>query len=117
MGIALVSLGGLASLICWIMVLVKMFKTQESPLMGIIGIVTCGLWAFIWGWMNAGKYAIKNIMLIWTVAIILSGVGNTMMVKASINAIQGMELKPTTIDMTPTEVAPVEPPAEEAAPE
>ena len=46
---------------------------------GIIGIVTCGIWTFIWGWMNAGKLMIKNLMLIWTglwiLAVILQGAG------------------------------------------
>ena len=37
----------------------------------IIGLI-CAIWAFIWGWMNAGKAGVRNIMLIWTVLIILS---------------------------------------------
>ena len=115
MGYILASLGGLASLICLIMVLIKMFKTQESPLMGIIGIF-CTIWAFIWGWMNAGKLGLKNIMLLWTVSIIVASIGYSIIIKDSINAIQSMEMKPTTItpmEMTPAEVAP----PEEAAPE
>ena len=68
---ALMSLG---ALICFIIVLVKLFKT-EGALQGIIGLI-CGLWTFIWGWMNAGKLGIKNIMLIWTLLIVLSIVCN-----------------------------------------
>lgn len=64
----------LGSLICFIIVLVKMFQTA-GPLQGILGLI-CGLWCFIWGWMNAGKLGIKNIMLIWTVLIVLAGVFN-----------------------------------------
>ncbi len=64
---ALMSLG---ALICFIIVLVKLFQT-EGALQGIIGLI-CGLWTFIWGWMNAGKLGIKNIMLIWTLLILLS---------------------------------------------
>lgn len=56
--------------ICFIIVLVKMFQTA-GVLQGILGLI-CGLWCFIWGWMNAGKLGIKNIMLIWTVLLILS---------------------------------------------
>lgn len=66
-------LGMLASLgciICFIIVLVKMFQTA-GVVQGIIGLI-CGIWAFIWGWMNAGKVGIKNIMVIWTVLILLS---------------------------------------------
>jgi hypothetical protein len=64
----LVSLG---CLICWIIVLIKQFQTAGA-LHGIIGIITCGIWTFIWGWMNANQLGIKNIMMIWTVLIIVS---------------------------------------------
>jgi hypothetical protein len=64
----------LGSLICFIIVLVKMFQ-NAGALQGILGLI-CGLWCFIWGWMNAGKLGIKNIMLIWTVLILLSIVLN-----------------------------------------
>ena len=68
---ALMSLG---ALICFIIVLIKLFKT-EGALLGILGLI-CGLWTFIWGWMNAGKLGIKNIMMIWTLLILLSIVLN-----------------------------------------
>jgi hypothetical protein len=60
----------LGSLICFIIVLVKMFQ-NAGVLQGILGLI-CGLWCFIWGWMNAGKLGIKNLMLIWTLLILLS---------------------------------------------
>ena len=66
--------------------------------------------------MNAGKLGLKNIMLLWTVSIIVASIGYSIIIKDSINAIQSMEMKPTTItpmEMTPAEVAP----PEEAAPE
>ena len=63
----LVSLG---SLICFIIVLIKLFQ-NEGALKGILGII-CGLYTFIWGWMNATKLNIKNIMMIWTLLIIVS---------------------------------------------
>lgn len=69
MGI-LVMLVGLATFVCFIIVLIKQFKTA-GVVHGIIGIVTCGIWTLIWGWMNAGKLGIRNIMLIWTVLFIL----------------------------------------------
>ena len=56
-------------LVCWIMVLIPMFK--ESPLHGILGIVTCGLWALIRGWMKAKDYKVEKVMIIWTVTIVL----------------------------------------------
>ena len=53
-------------LICFIIVLIKQFQTA-GPIHGIIGIITCGIWTFIWGWMNASNLNIRNIMLIWSV--------------------------------------------------
>lgn len=70
----LAMLMSLGSLICFIIVLVKMFQTA-GVLQGILGLI-CGLWCFIWGWMNAGKLGIKNIMMIWTLLLILSIVLN-----------------------------------------
>jgi hypothetical protein len=64
----------LGSLICFIIVLVKLFQ-NEGVLLGILGLI-CGIWTFIWGWMNAGKLGIKNLMMIWTLLIILSIVLN-----------------------------------------
>lgn len=55
---------GLAWLVCFVMVLIKMFQT-EGPLYGILGLI-CGLYAMIWGWMNAEKLNIKNLMMAWT---------------------------------------------------
>jgi len=68
MGLA--GLVGLGSLVCFVMVLIKQFQLG-SVVHGIIGIVTCGLWTFIWGWMNSGKHALKNLMLIWTGLVVV----------------------------------------------
>ena len=62
---------GLGSLICFIIVLIKQFQ-NAGAVHGIIGIITCSIWTFIWGWMNSGKLNIRNIMLIWTALWILS---------------------------------------------
>jgi hypothetical protein len=56
---------GIAGLICFVMVLIRQFQTAGA-VHGIIGIITCGIWTFIWGWMNANNLNIKNIMIIWT---------------------------------------------------
>lgn len=60
----------LASLVCFILVLVKLFQ-RKGPLHGILGLI-CSLYTFIWGWMNADTEGIKNIMLAWTALIILT---------------------------------------------
>ncbi len=71
MGMILSYIAGAISVVCWIIVLIRMFK--ESALKGILGLI-CGLYAFIWGWMNSGA-GLKNIMLLWTLAIVLGIVG------------------------------------------
>ena len=59
----------LGSIICWIIVLIKIFQ-NDGALKGVLGLI-CGLFAFIWGWMNASRYGIRNIMMIWTVLLII----------------------------------------------
>ena len=68
---------GLGCLICLIIVLIKQFQ-NAGVVHGIIGIITCGLWTLIWGWMNSGKLNIRNIMLIWTLLLIICIVLNVM---------------------------------------
>jgi uncharacterized membrane protein len=69
-GMTLLAIGGIGSLICWIMVLIKMFQ-NEKPLIGILGIL-CSLWAFIWGWTKASTLGLKKTMLIWSGCIVLT---------------------------------------------
>jgi len=71
LGTILMVVCGLGSVACWVIVLIKMFKTEE-PLHGIIAIF-CGIYAFIWGWMKASTHDLKKIMLIWTGCFGLSG--------------------------------------------
>jgi hypothetical protein len=59
----------LAVVVVQILVVVKMFQ-NAGALHGILGLI-CGLYAYIWGWMNANKLGIRNLMIIWTVLIIL----------------------------------------------
>jgi uncharacterized membrane protein len=70
----LAMLVGLGCLICWIIVLIKMFQ-NEGALKGILGII-CVLYAFIWGWMNSERFGIRNIMMIWTLLAIIQLVLN-----------------------------------------
>jgi len=67
----------LISLVIFIIVLIKQFK-HGGVLQGIIGIITCGLWTFIWGWIKHKGLAITKIMIVWTIIqltpIILVGV-------------------------------------------
>ena len=65
--IALLALIG--CVICWIIVLIKIFQ-NDGALKGVIGIL-CSLFAFIWGWMNADRLGVKNIMMVWTALIVI----------------------------------------------
>ena len=64
------TLMSIASLVCFILVLIKLFK-KEGVLLGILGII-CALYTFIWGWINHKKQKITNIMLIWTIITIIA---------------------------------------------
>jgi len=59
---------GIGSLVCWIIMLVKIFQAGYT-LQGVLGIL-CALVAFIYGWMKADELDAKPIMLGWTGCII-----------------------------------------------
>jgi len=56
--------------VCFVIVLIKLFQ-ENGVLHGILGLI-CSLYTFIWGWMNATRLGIRNIMMIWTLLLILS---------------------------------------------
>jgi len=69
------SILGIIWLVCFILVVVKMFQSGQTAL-GVITIITmfCGvgfLIAFIYGWVKARDWNIRPVMLTWTVVIIL----------------------------------------------
>jgi len=65
------SICGLVSFVVGIIVLIRLFQ-KGGIVQGIIGIITCQIWTFIWGWMHAKEENITNIMWIWTGVIVLS---------------------------------------------
>jgi len=71
---ALVGIGGL---VCFILVIVKMFQVGEQTMaiVCLVLILCCvgGLVAFVYGWINAKKWDITNIMWIWT-GLIIAGI-------------------------------------------
>jgi hypothetical protein len=67
---------GIGSIVCWIIILIQMFQ-KDSVIVGILGII-CGLWAFIWGWMNLPKHGKRQVMQIWTACIIAGIVLNVL---------------------------------------
>jgi hypothetical protein len=77
---------GIGSLVCLILVIIQMFQHQQTGLgIACILLAFCGigaLIAFVYGWMKANEWNIKNIMLAWTgcfVVGILIGVSNAVM--------------------------------------
>ena len=70
-------IAGLGWVICFIIVLIKQFQ-EGGILHGIIGLITCGIWTFIWGWINSGRLNIRNIMLMWTVLWVAAIILNSM---------------------------------------
>ena len=56
---ALGMLLSLGCLVCFIIVLIKLFQ-NEGVLKGILGLI-CGLYTFIWGWMNATETSTSRI--------------------------------------------------------
>jgi hypothetical protein len=80
---------GIGSLVCFILVLIQMFKRGQTGL-GVACIVLAfccgigGLVAFIYGWMKAKEWNIQNIMFAWTgffvVGLVINGLQfNTIM--------------------------------------
>lgn len=67
--IGVISIIQIALLIIFIMMLIKQFK-HGGALHGIIGLITCGFWTFIWGWMKAKSLALTKTMILWTILII-----------------------------------------------
>ena len=62
---------GLANLFCLIFVLVKIYS-EKGLLHALFGFFCCTLYPFIWGWLNATRLNINDVMLFWTLIIVFS---------------------------------------------
>ncbi len=58
------------SLVCWIKVLIALFKKEGAGL-GILGIL-CGIYTFIWGWMKSTELGLRKTMMWWTLTLVVS---------------------------------------------
>lgn len=67
-------ISGLGSLGCLIFVLTKLFPA-EGAVKGIFGII-CGLYTFIWGWQNRERFGLQQVMMGWTVMVVLGIIAN-----------------------------------------
>jgi hypothetical protein len=74
------------SLACLIIMVIPLFQ-EKGALHGILGII-CGIYTFIWGWMNATRLGKKQIMLIWTGLIIASVILNVVVGMSAASSIQ-----------------------------
>ena len=68
---------GLVGLVCFVLVVVKMFQNNQTGLgiACIVGLCVCGiggLVAFIMGWVKSGEWNLKTVMLVWTGVILLN---------------------------------------------
>ena len=68
-GLALVI--SLVSFVIFIIMLVKQFK-HGGFLHGLLGLITCGLYTFIWGWIKHKNFALTKIMMTWTMLWVAS---------------------------------------------
>ena len=68
---AVFGLLSLASLVMFIIVLIRSFK-DGGVLHGILGILTCGLYTYIWGWLKSKQLQLFKLMLLWTIVWVLS---------------------------------------------
>jgi hypothetical protein len=68
-------LAGIGSLVCFILVLVRLFQDGQTGLgVACIVLILCGvgpLIAFIVGWVNAQRWRMTNVMTFWTVCIVV----------------------------------------------
>lgn len=60
----------IVSIICWIKVLIALFKNAGVGL-GILGII-CAIFAFVWGWIKSGPLGLRGTMITWTLCIVAS---------------------------------------------
>ena len=67
---------GLANLVLFIMVLVKLFQ-EEGVGKGILGII-CSIYTFIWGWMKHKELDLTKIMTAWSILIVVGIILSTM---------------------------------------
>jgi hypothetical protein len=68
----------------FIIVLIQLFKAKGAG-HGVLGLF-CGIYTFIWGWIESGRLNLKKTMMIWSLSFAASIVGNVMMGIAAASA-------------------------------
>ncbi len=67
-GVIILAAASIASLVCWIIVLIRVFP--KNLVLGIVSIIP--LVGFIVGWVMSTTCQLRKVMTVWTVAIVLS---------------------------------------------
>jgi len=84
---ALFGLLAIVGLIMFIVVIIKLFKT-EGALKGVLGII-CVIYPFIWGWVKHKKLKITRVMVLWTLCIVIPPVIGSMFLPSSLLTMVG----------------------------
>ncbi len=113
---------GLISLVCAIMVIVKMFQKEQTAL-GIVSLILlfCTgigyIITLVYGWMKSTEWNIKKLMIAYTAcflgSIVFAGSGYAIMLPKLIQAVQEMEQQdeaemPPEVDFNFDNAQPVE---------
>jgi hypothetical protein len=86
---------GIVGIVCFIKVLIVLFSKAGVGL-GILGIITCGLFAFIWGWVKHKEYGLTKVMTVWTIVWVVSIAINVMAMPAMMRDIQSQQTLPAS---------------------
>ena len=72
--------GGLVSLACWIVVLMEIHSDLMRGGTGkaVVGLFTCGVYAFVWAWQHGKVRKTEKVALVWTIALALQVVGRVL---------------------------------------
>lgn len=62
---------GIVSFVIFIIMLIKQFK-HGGILHGLLGLITCGLYTFIWGWIKHKDYGLTRMMMTWSILWVAS---------------------------------------------
>lgn len=103
--VVLFALLSIANLVVFIIVLIKQFK--EGALKGVLGIITCGIYTFVWGWIKHKQLRITKMMLVWTgtivipfilqIVVLVTGLGMSMMDVADMMSVKAPPSAPQVV--------------------
>ena len=83
-GLAIQGVAGIVALVCFILVVVAMFNHGQTGLgIACIVLIFCGiggLLAFIYGWIKAGEWNLKNVMIVYTIAFVVGIIGEVVQI-------------------------------------